>query len=143
MLERWFLKTTINLWAGTRSPRRWLMSSSPDEPHDALIRATFGSSELPSSMALCATSIIGQEIDSDDTMAFAPLVEKNTYIVGGLFRFRGHRFVLWLHDQPPPPTLEALNLQHPEWCGATLHRRLEQIKYQLGDHISRRLVFRW
>jgi hypothetical protein len=142
--ERWSVKTTINLSLSKRSSLKWLSSAFAEaNPPEILIRAAFGLSELPSHCGLYAASKIGGAIASEERVAFAPLIEDQTFIVGGLLEFRGHRFVLWLHESPPPPTLAPFGLKQPDWQGAQLHYHLEEIEYALHGRPTAQLLFRW
>jgi len=144
-LERWFLKTTINLWSSSRSGLRWTDRSgiTIDRPPEDLVRIAFGLSELPSNFGLYAASIVETQFFSDDTVSFAPLVRGETIIVGGLFEFRGHGFILWLDGQPLQPTLARSNITTPRLHGARVHYHLQSIIFRVGGHVSHRIIFEW
>ena len=145
LLERWFLKTTINLSLTARPDLRWINSSFSNniQPPADLVRCVFGLSEIADHCGLHGTSIVGQPLYSDDTVGFAPLISGSQFIVGALFEFRGHCFVLWLGDQPLPPTLAPLNISHPRWHDARVHHHLHEIKYAFHNRVSHRLIIRW
>lgn len=145
LLERWFLKTTINLAVGPRSDLRWIdpSLSTSVQPPEQLVQVVFGLSQLADHCGLHGTSIAGQSLYSDDTVGFAPLIRHKEFIVGALFVFRGHRFLLWLGDQPLPPTLASLNISDPDWCGARVHYHLRGIDFALQDRVSHRLIIEW
>lgn len=145
LLERWFLKTTINISLADRSDLRWINSSlsTSIQPPEELVQVAYGLSSMPDHWGLYGTSIIGQNVTADDSVNFGPLIRDSEFIVGALFAFRGHRFVLWLGDQPLPPTLASLTINDSDWRGAQVHYHLHTINYVLQARVSHRLVLRW
>ena len=92
MLERWFLKTLINICSAQEYPVGSL-SALQGQPSDELVQIAFGSETFRGKAGLYSVVQVGQEVQSSDKLGFMSLIEKQ-YVAGGLFAFRGFRFLL-------------------------------------------------
>jgi hypothetical protein len=104
LLERWFLKTTMNIVSARGSKQKW--SDDPDhiDPPANLVRAAFGQERLrkPAGLYLWAGQAIGEKVRIDDQIHVAPVVRNGGVIVGAHFVMRGLQFLIWLLDQEVP-----------------------------------------
>jgi hypothetical protein len=98
LLERWFLKTLINVSSG----EKWPIgpgSHRKGTPSKELVEIAFGSLRFKDGGGLYITSRAGEQIDSMDRVNVQPLTEREN-VVAGPFQFpRGYRFFLNLLPQ--------------------------------------------
>jgi hypothetical protein len=98
LLERWFLKTLINVTAGgihKIGPN----SKVPGEPSPDLVEIAYGRRKFVSDAGLYYSAEAGETITSEDRVTIIPFFDaKNEFVLGGTFYFRGYRFMLILLD---------------------------------------------
>ena len=90
LIERWFLKTTINVVIAQKNPEmRWaLTNTAVQEVPPSLVQAGFGRTTLSRPMGLySAIAPAGERVIVQETMAFAPLLKNENRLIGGLFTF--------------------------------------------------------
>jgi len=96
LLERWLLKTLINLSVGGE----WLMGSGfKGIPSKDLVEIAFGKRQFEHGAGLYVAGRAGQRIDSMDRVNFTPMTDKANALVAGRFNFRGYTFFLYLMPQ--------------------------------------------
>jgi hypothetical protein len=91
-LERWFVKTLININYGGESfigPD----SRSTGFPSQELVEIAYGRSSFEDGAGLYVAGHAGENIDSMDRVNFMPQTDGQT-LVAGVFNFRGYRFRL-------------------------------------------------
>jgi hypothetical protein len=91
-LERWFLKTLINLSVGSE----WILGPGhhvEGVPPEHLVNIAFGQSAFDRGAGLYLAGLKGEQIDSMDGMNITPRTYGSN-LVGGAFTFRGYRFYL-------------------------------------------------
>lgn len=139
VIERWFLKTAINLSLAGRSDLRWYPTDSAltDVP-EALVRVVYGQRSLSPPQGLYSVAIVGVPHQYDDSLSFAPVVKSGSHIVGGTFSFRGLNYLLWLEDRQPPRS--ALR---SEWANPELHFHLAGWDFFVAGRPSHRITYRW
>src|ERR1700740_1343239 len=96
-LERWFLKTLVNLSLvhEYHAHRIGRDSNEPGTPSERLVKIAFGLSGFDGAAGLYAARHTGQFINAEDAVRFAPLIAtSSSVIVAGLFLFGGVGFVL-------------------------------------------------
>lgn len=103
LLERWFVKTTINLAVTAKPAKSWQLDRGEiRKPPPELVRAAFGLEGLAATMGLYALVRVGETFLSDDRVVFTALVHKGGGLAGAEYRFRGLSFIAWLvRDQIP------------------------------------------
>lgn len=95
LLERWFLKTLINLAQVQTQAIAWPNATEPRVPSREAVEACFGQRPILSPRGLYAAAAVGHRIDSRDYVSFSPIIDSLTQtLAGGAFEFRGFRFVL-------------------------------------------------
>ena len=140
-LERWFLKTTINLAHFRSSGTKW--SHAPDEdPPSEFVRMTFGLEPIAKPMGLYGSGTRGEELDFSNRVEFSTLLDPNRALRGALFTFRGLRFGLWLSMDPIPESLQ-LQSHGATWSAAGLHYHLARIQWKVGRWISHYIHIMW
>jgi hypothetical protein len=92
-LERWFLKTLINLTFGGE----WAIGSgSRGAPSQELVEVAFGKRRFGHGAGLYLAARAGEQIDSMDRVNITPMTDQNSTLVAGRFNFRGYTFFLCL-----------------------------------------------
>lgn len=142
LLERWFLKTTINL-----TYRQRLHIGKTDEvghPEKLLVEAAFGLRELPDKMGLYSSGSIGKIISSDDSIHFAPFIKNDEYLAGSLIIFRGFCFMLWIWPELPPSNrLDTGNHMPSEWSGNEVFYHTERYEIVSNRVPTQIIKFIW
>jgi hypothetical protein len=93
-LERWFLKTLINLSFGGQ----WVIgpgSHAEGTPSKELVEIAFGLRQFENGGGLYIAGRAGEQIDSMDRVNVTPMTEANN-LMAGRFNFRGYTFLLSL-----------------------------------------------
>jgi hypothetical protein len=143
-LERWFLKTLINVayegeyYIGPRSTESGTASAD-------LVRKAFGLKAFDEGEGIYIVGNVGQQINSQDMIRLVTLVatRPNKYIAGALFIFRGYRFFLNLHVGLVSRLPEGLGVPGENWGRATLLYRGKRIRQVVGKHLSSVITFDW
>lgn len=130
LLERWFLKTLINFSFRGSYPIG-LETKEIGVPSKELVEIVFGQRTFSGRSGLYFVVRVGQKIESSDKVAFAPLFVQKSYIVGGLFSFRGFRFLLFLNPEGPPTHLDGLGLDR-DWSDSQLNYHNQKILITRG-----------
>lgn len=147
LLERWFLKTFINLGQIQQPIEQWRGASEGKPPLDA-VRAVFGLAPITTPFGLHAAAGVGQKVMSDgDTLAFVSLrhVTDRT-LAAGAFEFRGFRFVLKWTGQDLEPFLRTAASRDPSfagWDGGDLIHPLKKVVFSSGGRAAQELHFKW
>jgi hypothetical protein len=142
LLERWFLKTAINLCAAKGGELRWRETSSiVSEPPAALVRMAFGREQICRPRGLYVAANVGETIEFRDIVSFAPLSYDGPNLVAGLFEFRGLRFVFHFESLDLPPVLSVPT--RSIWSSSTLIYHLKRMNGKVGKHLSHYLEFMW
>jgi hypothetical protein len=141
LLERWFLKSLINL-SLSRDYIIGIDGAEKGEVPASITAVCFGEKDFEDGAGMYVAGRLGMLIASDDTVRFSPLLRENR-VLGGLFEFRGFRFCLSLvperlHTMPP------LDGAGSEWDNASLSRPIEKIQIQIGGNITVPIIqFKW
>ncbi len=142
LLERWFLKTCISFMVTFGDGLTWRHTSSAhDLPPGSLVDVAYGVEPLSESMGLYFFAPETDEVRSGDSVDFAPLLDNDEVISGGLFCFRGFKFVLNLVEErlPDPFGLKWSS----EWAyGQTVYRP-KRIRFRNRGFLSQVLEFQW
>jgi hypothetical protein len=147
LLERWFLKTLINITIGgiqKIGPK----STTPGEPSSDLVEIAFGHRKFVPNAGLHNSAEAGEMINSIDMVTIAPFFDsKNEYVLGGTFSFRGFRFMLYLGEAG---FTGNITLVHGDGRTTTRYakplRHLKQLKVTVGPtrrYVSHSIDFGW
>ncbi len=112
LLERWFLKTLINLSVGGEWP---MGSGVKGSPSRELVEIAFGKRQFEHGAGLYVAGRAGEKIDSMDRVNFTPMTDDANVLVAGRFIFGGYTFFLSL----VPKKIEMLGTSHLLYRGAT------------------------
>jgi len=144
LLERWFLKTAINLcvvkeddsltWLGT--------SANASSPPADLVRAAFGQRRLLKPMGLYAAATVGQLEETQDQVTFGPLL-KGESIAGGVFNFRGQRFMVYFGEGALPRRFDLPGTKMPHWRSSAILYHLKRYQWTQGSRVVQCIDYHW
>ena len=136
LLERWFLKTLINI----SFDKEWIIGArehEPGKPSLELIEIAFGRRSFCENEGLHVSIYQGYKGDLRQGLSFASLTEGNN-LVGGRFFFAGLQFLLSLYpDQPLRSDGSAQLMRHLGTLSFAMTHSRAQCKQ------SHRIRFRW
>jgi hypothetical protein len=102
LLERWFLKTMINLIYMQEQETEWYGGGSGKLPPSGLVNYCYDdSARLAQPMGLYGIFPRGAEIVSRDYLLFQPFFYDDK-VIAGIFEFRGFHFMLSIWNRPAP-----------------------------------------
>src|ERR1700730_14637873 len=101
-LERWFLKTLINV-AAAGIYKIGRDSNEVGKPSERLVKIAFGLEEFKPKAGLYALGHVGQSLKVREGVLLNPLIDTTQTIVGVLFHFHGYRFLLYLEEEGLQP----------------------------------------
>lgn len=142
VLERWFLKTLINLCCDRDYPigRR---STIVGRPTEQLARIAFGLEPFEHRAGLYFVVRAGMRVDSTETVSFAPLIKHGAHIEGGLFAFRGLLLLLFLEPEGPPVPLNGVCINGEDLGHAQFNFHNQEITVNTGKYRSQVLTIDW
>jgi hypothetical protein len=147
LLERWFLKTAINLMHVQTQAIAWPGATEPRVPTTDVVDACFGLSPIRSPRGLHAVAAVGQDVESSDYVSFAPLTDTTTQsFAGGIFEFRGIRFVLAWTDMNLEPFIRQVTITTSLFANSNESRLLHPFKgiaFKVGDRRAQMLKIVW
>jgi hypothetical protein len=143
MLERWFVKTAINIVCAGNKTAHWLEGGTPAfKPPPSLVHFAFGKRPLPPYIGLFYAHNNGQTIKLNDFLNIGLLMGDDR-VAAAVFEFRGLRFIMSLLNQPmamKPPFLEYLG---DDWRETELMYHLGNIRFSLSGQLSQELNIKW
>ncbi len=129
LIERWLMKSTINLYH--QAPERWTWQESGDfakhPPHN-FVRVAFGHDQLDQPYGLYVSAKVGETIRGIDGLSYSSLHNERDGLVGAYFETIGIRLLIWLSSLDPP---------------SDMMRRTKTINYEDLGALSQRLVLDW
>jgi hypothetical protein len=142
-LERWMLKTLINITLVTESAVPWANrnGNSTDLPN-YLVRTAFGQEVFGKPRGLYFAATVGQKEHSSDEFSFAPLIHHQTELNGGIFSFRGHRLLLYFGSNTLPSKFD-LPSAGPLWAMSALRYHLKRMQWTYRDHRTHYIEYKW
>jgi hypothetical protein len=140
-LERWFLKTLINIAA--QGDDAIGPHSQPGEPSRDLVKIAFGLTKFESRCGLYSIGEAGESFVSEDRVSFTSFHgAERKYIAGARFFFRGHSFALLLTAPKPGEPLYFVGKD-----GTVLKREplyhLRTMNFLVGGHRSHVVEISW
>lgn len=141
-LERWFLKTLINVAAGS-SHHIGAESKHAGEPSSELVEIAFGEKHFQPTSGLYVVIDQGETIQSQDQFTVIPFTGDQNYLSGATFYFRGLRFVLYLGTEG---LMRRLNFVFTD--GKTVQHsnplyHPEHVRFFVRGFLSHVVKFRW
>lgn len=141
-LERWFLKTLINLTfeGGYPIGRE---SAQPGRPSEHLVHIAFGRRKFEERAGLYSVIHPGMKMFSAERIAFTPLIKLGTHIEGALFGFAGFIYLLFLEKEGPPPRLTGISFCGEDLGKSQLNFHNEQATDMAGRYKSQTITTTW
>jgi hypothetical protein len=143
-LERWLIKTVINLFISTTPDGRWYPDgASAPSPPSLLVEAVFGIRAVPEPIGLYFRVQPGDTIDDAGVVLFEPVLDPAERFGGAYIRLRGWNFLVWLC----PDRMPALGT--PNWVipagaeGSGLLHPLRRIEHRDQGRKSQVITFDW
>ncbi|MFL5481821.1 MAG: hypothetical protein ACJ8AK_06495 [Gemmatimonadaceae bacterium] len=143
LLERWFLKTAINLALVNDWNIQWALGNDGDRPPRSLVAAAFGQAPIVRPMGLYSAASVGDTIKPLSGLVFMPLIWEGHGLAGGLFEWRGYKFFFNLVDSPLPQVLPTMPGGVEVWAGATLSYHPNRINHVVINSPSHFIDFHW
>jgi hypothetical protein len=141
-LERWFLKTLINVAYG-HDYRIGRDSTVPGEPSPALVEVAFGKRAFEGRAGLYQVAHAGQQIHSSDTVKFTPLIKDGHHIDGCLFAFRGFRYLLFLGVEGLTTLPRGIGQPGEDWSISQLNYHLAEMRAMINGRLSHVIRVKW
>jgi hypothetical protein len=142
-LERWFLKTCLNLLVARGGSTTWRQTGNAVHTiPEHLVRMAFGEDSITRPFGLYAAVTVGERVAFHHGLVFKPLMYVGRQLVAGLFEFGGLRFVLHLEDQPLPDPL-VFGTTDERWRTSDLLYHVKEIKWNVQASYSHTLKFHW
>ncbi len=141
ILERWFLKTLINISVNENLPIG--EGSHPGRPTEELVGSVFGLRPFSGHAGLYSIARAGQNLHLTDTVMFAPLFKDKAFVAGGFFAFRGFKFLMYLLPETPPAPLTDIWFNGEPIGMSQLKYHLRCIEERHGNHLSQFVEFNW
>lgn len=102
MLERWFIKHTVNLFVVSKSTNRWSGGSVPSDPPQEIVEAAFGLVNFQSPRGLYNwAGQLGERRIVGDQIGFQPIFDAGGEYLGAHFDFQALSFLIWLSEERP------------------------------------------
>jgi hypothetical protein len=143
-LERWFLKTLINIVVSRESADTWgLTGSALNEVPELLVQAAFGRTALQKPLGLYAAAMVGETVVYRDAVEVATLLRSaDDALVGALFKFMGVRFLLYLYNADLPASL-PLPAAATEWLHSDVLYHISRMNVKVNGKMSHYIQFLW
>jgi hypothetical protein len=139
-LERWFLKTFINITFKQAYPIG-SKSAQPWQPSCDLVEVASGRKQFVPKAGLYFLGDLGEQIISNEGHRAVTFVNLKGELVGSMFYFRGFRFLLYIDKEG---LSEQIHLDLPEISKPSQpHYHLTNIRVKIGSHLSHVIEFRW
>ncbi|MDQ6768667.1 MAG: hypothetical protein M3Z54_01610 [Gemmatimonadota bacterium] len=144
LLERWFLKTALNLCVVADSKEVWRQTRLPlSQLPEKLVQIAFGLEPFVKPMGLYATAALGENVAVSEGVSFSPLIYGEEGMIGALFTFRGFRFVLHLEPLELPAVLEVPGVGVRHWPTGKLLYHHQRYNWAVGRKITRYVQLLW
>jgi len=138
LLERWLLKTLINIaWHGDLpigAP-----SGDPGTPTPELVEIAFGRRVFAGTTGLRFGAILHETVP-DQFLEIQIVTHSDGYVASGLFMTRGIRFGLVLRPEGLPPNIGDVV---PGWRGVQLAPFLEELVFEHQGVVTHRVRITW
>jgi hypothetical protein len=142
-LERWFLKTSLNLYVLHSSQNRWRVGSVAEEVPAILVRIVFGLEPFLFPMGLRAVLLEGETLRPDEAVECTWLLDGENRIIATAYSFQGTRFLLALSPEPFPKVFRIANSRSPEWILSKLVYHSRSLRWFVRGELSNTIEFHW
>jgi hypothetical protein len=142
LLERWFLKSLINVGCGRKYP---IGRDAPTagKPSQRLVRIAFGLEDFDGQAGLYTMAAEGMRFTMEDRVQCLTLISRQDYVEGAVFGFRGIGFLLCLEKGGPGQSLLGLSFGGVDLGNAKLLQRGSKFRTRIGRYESHALWIKW
>jgi hypothetical protein len=124
LLERWFLKTTINICRSCSELRIGKESKEPGYPSRSLVRTAFGLRGFREKSGLFIAYKVGDSCALREGVGFFPLFhQRDQYVGAGCFNFGGLNFLICFNNSGLPDKVFYESHFNGEWDQKDLMHR--------------------
>ena len=108
ILERWFIKTAINLFVVSGENRYWFDGTAATRPPLGVVEAAFGLKKLQRPQGLYNwAGQIGERRMIVNQIGFQPIFRRRGEFIGAVFEFQALSFLIWFFNVNPRFTSNA------------------------------------
>ncbi len=143
LIERWLLKTLINL---CYDDKLFIGSEStlPGRPDDRHVRICFNKDRFSGHAGLYVAAKVGGSFASGPALNFSPLIADGTHVLGGFFNFRGLLLFLSLMDEQLPQDFNWVDgLNSLDWKGTAPSWHFKKLVIKANGGRSHVVHFDW
>jgi len=142
LLERWLLKTLINI---CYEQNQLIGSGSePGIPDENLVRICFGKSKFTDGAGMYIAANVGDQMEFWAQVTIETLIEDSeNRVAGGMFKFAGLLIFLWLMPDKLPDNFNWIKERRPEWLNVQPSRPFKRMKFKIPSGHSHTLHFHW
>lgn len=134
LLERWLLKTLINIGYGKEHPIG-SDSIAPGKPTDRLVKIAFGKESFQGRAGMYTVAQVGMNVALEERVCFDALLNRDHKVVGALFRFRGMTFLLSLEPEGVD-SLRGISFKGEDLSHAGLIFQTLNLNMKVGKYLS-------
>ena len=142
LLERWLLKTLINVCY----EQKQLIGNGNELgiPDDTLVKICFGKSKFTGGAGMYIAANVGDQIGFGSHITINTLVEESeNRVVAGMYKFAGLLIFLWLMPEELPNNFNWIKHQSLEWLNVRPSRPFKKLKFKIPSGSSHTLHFHW
>jgi hypothetical protein len=142
LLERWLLKTLINICY----KKDYLIGDSKviGIPDDHLVKICFGKGQFLNGAGMYIASEVGEKMEFGSHLHIIPIVEDSEKrVVASMFKFAGLLMFLWLNPEKLPNSFDWIKHGIAEWENVRPSRPFKKIKFRIPNGHSHTLYFHW
>jgi hypothetical protein len=141
-LERWFLKTLINIGCDRKLPIG-KDSRIAGRPSPRLVRIAYGQEKFEGKAGLYVVAKEGMRLTMQDRIQCLTLVGDKKCVEGAIFGFRGFGFLLYLEPEEPPQSFAGISFGGKDLGDLRLMFRDSSFITTIGKHKSHILKIKW
>lgn len=143
MLERWFLKSMVNLFIRDMRDWHWPGGNAPNDPPLHIVRAVYGMESIPYPNGLYDLNIPGRATTDETSVGLMGMADREGTFIGGRFDFRNLLYIFWLGQKTPLPgpyTSPVMFDGRTKNIALTYHNRAGLFQ---GQHAKCEFLFDW
>lgn len=142
-LERWFMKTAINVVSILKERPEWQFERAVGAPSLQLVRAIYGIDDVVRPMGLFVNGRLGDGLMSDESVRAELLYSEAMRISAVAFSFRGFKFLVNLTDEHIAGVRSANDDSTLSIDSESLHYHLNRINNDVNGYRSHYIDFHW
>ena len=141
LLERWLLKTLINICCDQPCPIG-RESSIAGRPTDELVRVAFGLEPFRGRAGLSVVVRIGMQLRFQNSIT-AVTILKDNHVEAAAFLFYGFTMLLFLHPEGAPPRLDGIRVAGEDLGNCSQQFHCTKFQGKMGHFLSHVVRIDW